>query len=212
MRSKLRQHPLAASAVAIGLAAVAVLVIARATGADAVGRAFADFNPGWLALLAGASLLTYPAYVLAYRSIAHIHGHAPLALPLVARVVVAGFGPFAITGGFGLDQQALHALHEDERSARVRVLALGVLEWAVLAPIACAVSIVCSSRTRTSCTRCCGRGRWQSRPGLRSRCGRAAPRASSACHGSAASPASGWPSPWRRWASCTPCSASHGGI
>lgn len=130
------------SAVATGIAAIAVLVIARVTGADAVGRAFEKFDPAWIALIAGAELLAYPAYVIAYRSIARIHGHAPLALPLVARVVVAGFGPFSIGGGFGLDRKALHAFHEDERSARVRVIALGTLEWAVLAPITCVVSIV----------------------------------------------------------------------
>ncbi|MHB1568918.1 MAG: lysylphosphatidylglycerol synthase transmembrane domain-containing protein [Solirubrobacteraceae bacterium] len=124
------------------LAAVAVLAIAKVTGADAIGKAFANVNGPWIGLIAGAELLTYPAYMLAYRSIAQVHGHAPLALPIVARLVVAGFGPFALAGGFGIDKRALHAIDEDERSARVRVLALGSLEWAVLAPIACAVSIV----------------------------------------------------------------------
>ena len=130
------------SAVATGIAAVAVLLIARVTGADAVGRVFEKFHPAWIALIAGGELLAYPAYVIAYRSVARIHGHAPLSLPLVARVVVAGFGPFSIGGGFGLDKRALQAFHEDERSARVRVIGLGILEWAVLAPIACAISIV----------------------------------------------------------------------
>lgn len=119
-----------------------MLAIAKVSGADAIGRAFDDFDPGWIALIAGAELLAYPAYMLAYRSLASVHGHAPLALPLVARVVVAGFGPFAVAGGFGIDKQVLHALDEDERSARVRVLALGALEWAVLAPTTCVVSIV----------------------------------------------------------------------
>jgi uncharacterized membrane protein YbhN (UPF0104 family) len=128
--------------VATGIAAIAVLAIARVTGADAVGRAFDNIEPAWIALIAGAELITYPAYVIAYRSIAKLHGHAPLALPLVARVVVAGFGPFSLSGGFGLDRAALDALHEDERSARVRVIALGVLEWVVLAPIAWVVSVV----------------------------------------------------------------------
>jgi uncharacterized membrane protein YbhN (UPF0104 family) len=128
--------------VATGIAAIAVLAIARITGADAVGRAFDDIDPGWIALLACAELLTYPAYVLAYRTIAQIHGHPPMGLPLVARVVVAGFGPFTIGGGFGIDKKVLTALHEDERSARVRVTALGILEWAVLAPIAWVASVV----------------------------------------------------------------------
>ncbi len=135
-------RPVVVAAVATGIAAIAVLVIARATGADEVGRAFDHVRPGWIALIAAAEGLAYPAYMIAYRSLAKIHGHAPLALPMVARVVIAGFGPFTIGGGFGIDRQALEALHEDEHSARVRVLALGTLEWAVLAPTTCVVAIV----------------------------------------------------------------------
>jgi uncharacterized membrane protein YbhN (UPF0104 family) len=107
-----------------------------------VGRAFAEIRPLWIALVAGAAALTYPAYALAYRSVAAVHGHAPLGVPVVARVVAAGFGPFQVAGGFGIDMDVLHALHEDERSARVRVLGLGMLEWALLAPTTCVVSIV----------------------------------------------------------------------
>jgi uncharacterized membrane protein YbhN (UPF0104 family) len=135
-------RPVFVAALATGIAAIAVLVIARVTGADAVGRAFSDLDPSWIALIAVAEFLTYPAYILAYRAIAQVHGHAPLALPLVARVVVAGFGPFTVGGGFGIDKQALHALHEDEHSAITRVLALGVLEWAVLAPLTAIVAII----------------------------------------------------------------------
>jgi uncharacterized membrane protein YbhN (UPF0104 family) len=137
-----RKWPVATAAVATGIAGIAVLVIARVTGADAVGRAFDHMEPQWIALIAGAEIVAYVAYMLAYRSVASIHGHAPLALPMVTRVVVAGFGPFAVGGGFGIDKQVLHALHEDERSARIRVLALGTLEWAVLAPLTCVVAIV----------------------------------------------------------------------
>ncbi len=125
----------------MAIAAIAVLAIVQATGGHAIARAFNDVDPGWLGLIAGAELIAYPAYMIAYRSIARVHGHAPLSLPLVARVVTAGFGPFAIGGGFGIDRQALHALHEDEHSARVRVLGLGALEWAVLSPIAWAAAV-----------------------------------------------------------------------
>ncbi len=142
MARRLRKRPILASALATAIASIAVLVIAWVTGADAVGKAFNDVNPGWIALIAAAEALTYPAYTIAYRSIARVHGHATLSLPLVARVVAAGFGPFAVAGGFGLDKQALHALHEDERTARVQVLGLGMLEWALLAPTTCVVAIV----------------------------------------------------------------------
>jgi uncharacterized membrane protein YbhN (UPF0104 family) len=142
VRRWLREHPLAVSVLATVIAAGGALLIAWITGADEVGRAFEHVTPGWIALIAGAEALAYPAYAIAYRSVAQVHGHAPIELPLVGRVVAAGFGPFALAGGFGLDKQALHALHEDERSARVRVLGLGVLEWALLAPTVCVVSIV----------------------------------------------------------------------
>jgi uncharacterized membrane protein YbhN (UPF0104 family) len=142
VRRWLRRHPIAVSALATAIAAAGVVVIAHVTGVDAIGRALEHFHPGWIALVAGAEILTYPFYTLAYRSVAEVHGDAPLGLPVVGRVVAAGFGPFHVAGGFGVDKQALHALHEDERSARVRVLGLGMLEWALLAPTTAVVSIV----------------------------------------------------------------------
>jgi len=137
-----REQPLVGTVLAAAIAAVAVIVIAKVTGADAVGRVFDDVNPAWIPLIAVTELVTYPAYVLAYRSIARIHGHAAISLPILTRIVVAGFGPFALAGGFAVDKRMLQAINEDERSARVRVLALGTLEWAVLAPTACITAIV----------------------------------------------------------------------
>ena len=141
MKNPLADRPVLASVVATIVAAVAVIVIAHVTGADAIGRAFDHIDWRLIPVVAVAELLTYPAYMVAFRSIAGIHGHAKLSLPVVARVVVAGFGPFALSGGFGVDKHALAAIDEDERSARVRVMALGTLEWAVLAPITCGVAI-----------------------------------------------------------------------
>jgi uncharacterized membrane protein YbhN (UPF0104 family) len=142
VRGLFKDQPWLSTIFAALLAAVAVILIAHATGADAIGRAFEDVDPGWIALVAGAQLITYPAYILAYRAVAVIHGHAPLSLPIVSRIVVAGFGPFALDGGFGVDKRMLQAIDEDERSARVRVMALGTLEWAILAPTACITAIV----------------------------------------------------------------------
>ena len=138
----LRDRTIVVSALATAIAAVAVLAIARVTGADAIGRVFEHIDARWIGLVAGAELMTYPAYMLAYRSIARVDGHAPIALPLVARIVVAGFGPFALSGGFGIDKQALQALDEDEASARRRVAALGTMEWVLLAPLATVVAII----------------------------------------------------------------------
>ncbi|HLI59901.1 MAG TPA: lysylphosphatidylglycerol synthase transmembrane domain-containing protein [Solirubrobacteraceae bacterium] len=142
----LGERTIFASMLATAIAALAVLLIARVTGADAVGRAFDHVAVPWVALVAGAELATYPAYIVAYRSIARLEGHPRIALPMVARIVVAGFGPFALSGGFGIDKQALHALHEDEDSAHRRVVALGTIEWVILAPVGCVVSIILLAR------------------------------------------------------------------
>jgi uncharacterized membrane protein YbhN (UPF0104 family) len=137
------RHPIAISALAIALASAGVMLIAWLTGTDqGVGAALERIHPEWIALIAVAEALTYPAYSIAYRSVARVHGHETLDLPIVGRVVAAGFGPFHLAGGFGVDRRALHALHEDERSARVRVLGLGALEWALLAPVTCVIAIV----------------------------------------------------------------------
>jgi uncharacterized membrane protein YbhN (UPF0104 family) len=142
VRGLFHDQPWLSTIFAMLLAAVAVILIAHATGADAIGRAFEDVDPGWIAVVAAAELITYPAYVLAYRAVAAIHGHGRLSLPIVTRIVVAGFGPFALGGGFTVDRQMLEAIDEDDRSARVRVLALGTFEWAILAPTACITAIV----------------------------------------------------------------------
>lgn len=142
MRGFFRDQPWLSTTLAAAIAAVAVIAIAHVTGADAIGRAFEDVDPGWIAVVAAAELVTYPAYALTYRTVALIHGHAPLSLPVVSRIVVAGFGPFALGGGFAVDRRMLEAINEDERSARVRVMALGSFEWAVLAPTACITAIV----------------------------------------------------------------------
>jgi len=142
VRRLFKDQPWLSTIFAMLLAAVAVILIAHATGADAIGRAFNDVDPIWIALVAGAELITYPAYILAYRTVAAIHGHAQLSLPIVSRIVVAGFGPFALDGGFGVDKRMLEAIQEDDRSARVSVMALGTFEWAILAPCACITAIV----------------------------------------------------------------------
>jgi uncharacterized membrane protein YbhN (UPF0104 family) len=142
MRKERRMRPLLVGLLATCIAITAVLVLGYVTRIDVYGEVFHDFDPRWIALIAGGELIAYPAYILAYRVIARVPGSQPLSLPLVTRVVVAGFGPFSVGGGFGLDKRVLETFHEDERSARVRVLALGTLEWAVLAPTASIVAII----------------------------------------------------------------------
>lgn len=140
--SRLREHPVLVTVFAFALAAGTVIVIALAYRVDSFFDAWANLHWGWLALAAGAELLAIPAYVLAYRAVTHVHGGPPLPVPIAARVVTAGFGPFAVQGGFSVDHNALQAIHDDAHEATVRVLSLGALEWALLAPAAWVCAVV----------------------------------------------------------------------
>lgn len=137
---------------AFALAAGTVGAMALAYGVEAFFDAWSHPHFGWLGLAFGAQLFAIPAYVLAYRAVTHVHGGPPMGVPLAVRIVTAGFGPFAVQGGFSVDREALHAIHDDEHEATVRVLSLGALEWALLAPAAwlSAVAALASSDTRVS--------------------------------------------------------------
>ena len=134
------RRALIVSAAATGVAAVVVIVLALVSGVGSLAHAFAHVQPHWIVDLAVAEALTIPFYLLAYRAVLGF-GRRPPRLPLVVMLVIAGFGPFALRGGFGQDQQALRSLDSDPDSARLRILALSALEWVVLAPAACIASI-----------------------------------------------------------------------
>jgi uncharacterized membrane protein YbhN (UPF0104 family) len=142
MSKALRAHPVATTLLAFAIAAVAVVAVAATSGFGAFASVWSHLHPGWLVLLAGAELVAVAAYIGCYHSLARYDGGEHLELPLVIRLVVAGFGPLAPRGGFALDARAIHALEGDGRSARSRVLGLGALEWALLAPAAWVAAIV----------------------------------------------------------------------
>jgi len=127
--------------VALAIAAGAVLAIAEATDADKVGRAFESFHPTWIALAGAGQLLSTAAYVIAYRSVARAGDARTPPMAYVARLVVAGFGPFLIGGGFDLDRRAARARRGDGDRNVLVVLAMALLEWVILAPLACGAAI-----------------------------------------------------------------------
>jgi FtsH-binding integral membrane protein len=71
-----------------------------------------------------------------------VAGLEPPSLPVTITVVLSGFGPFVVGGGFRLDQAALMKVYGDRQTARTQVVGLIALEWAVLAPFACLSAIV----------------------------------------------------------------------
>lgn len=132
----------ATSVLAIAISAIAVVAVALVAGLGEVERVFRQLHPAWIGLCAVASVLVYPAYTLAYLALVSATGLRATRTGPALRTVLAGFGPFSIGGGFRVDLQALRVLDKDEHAARVQVLAMGALEWAVLAPLACVASIV----------------------------------------------------------------------
>ncbi len=135
-------RPLAVSLVAVAVRALALLIIVELVGAKVLGQSFSHLRVGWIAVVAAGELLTYPAYVVAYRSVSRMGRRTRLGVATVTRIVVAGFGPVAVSGGFTVDRNALQAFDEGDASARLHVGAMATLEWAVLAPVTCVVAIV----------------------------------------------------------------------
>ena len=138
----LRAQPLVMTSLAFALAAAAVVGIAAGYGFAAFGHAWKHVHFTWLALAVAGVVLSLPAYVVSYITVARVQEGPRLQMPLVMRVVMAGFGGFATGGGFALDKRALHAIEDDEHRATVRVLGLGALECALLAPAAWISAIV----------------------------------------------------------------------
>jgi uncharacterized membrane protein YbhN (UPF0104 family) len=90
----------------------------------------------------GGELLAYAGYTVAYREVARADDGAELEVPKAVALVAAGFGVFVHGGGFALDRMALRRAGLSEKEVRRRVLGLGMLEYAVLAPATLAAAIV----------------------------------------------------------------------
>jgi uncharacterized membrane protein YbhN (UPF0104 family) len=131
--------------IAGSLALAAAMGLADAAGYGRLMDAVQDIVPTWFAVCFGSQVVAYLGYVLAVRDIARVDGGPLLSLRLSMRTVVAGFGVFAAThaaGGFSVDYWTFRRSGLRRREAVARVLALGALEYAVLAPAALVCAVV----------------------------------------------------------------------
>jgi len=148
----LDRHP-AQHAILIGVGAAlafgAAIGIAWAAGFGNVLHELRHFDPIWLPVAFGMEVAAYFGYVVAYREIARVEGGPRLGIGRAGAIVAAGFGAFVIRGGFVVDRQALEAAGLDPRQARIRVLGLGALEYAVLAPAAALAAVIILARGST---------------------------------------------------------------
>jgi uncharacterized membrane protein YbhN (UPF0104 family) len=123
------------------IALATLYAVSWVAGFEHVLTRIGDVHPIWFLAAFFAEMVAYVGYVLSWREVARVeqgpevnHGHALAA-------VTAGFGAFVARGGFAVDLHAFKSAGVSESAVRSRVLGLGALEYALLAPAACIASI-----------------------------------------------------------------------
>jgi len=129
-------------ALAGALAAGALIGMAWTVGIHGVLTKLVHPHWMWLGVALAGEVCAYLGYTLMYRDVARAEGGAELAVPRAAALVAAGFGVFVHGGGFSLDHQALRRAGLTATEARRRVLGLGMLEYAVLAPATMVAAVI----------------------------------------------------------------------
>jgi len=118
-----------------------LVAMAWVAGFHRILHHLAAVNPVWFAVAFGAEILSYLGYVLSYREVARVEDGQRIAHMDAFAAVAAGFGPFVARGGFAIDVHAFRKVGLSDHDVRVRVMGLGALEYALLAPAACIVAI-----------------------------------------------------------------------
>jgi uncharacterized membrane protein YbhN (UPF0104 family) len=136
-----RPSAVALSLLTVAASAVAVIVLAALTGVS-LARTFDHVNPAWLPVVAIATAASYLPYIAVYRLLTSLSGLRPPSLPTVIAVVLTGFGPFVVGGGFSLDRQVMMKVYDDRQTAHAQVVALIALEWVVLAPLVWLAAVI----------------------------------------------------------------------
>jgi hypothetical protein len=124
------------------LSLIATIFVAGAAGYGAVASHVRHADTYWFPFAIVGAVAAHIGYTVAYREVAHVDRGVRLGTLRAAAIVTAGFGMFFPRGGFAVDLEALQDLGVPPEEARVRVLGLGSLEYAVLAAGAWICSIV----------------------------------------------------------------------
>jgi uncharacterized membrane protein YbhN (UPF0104 family) len=128
--------------VAAALSLIATILVAGAAGFVAVASHIRHANTYWFPFAIVGAVAAHVGYTFAYREVAHVGRGVRLGALRAGAIVAAGFGMFIPRGGFAVDLEALQDLGVPPDEARVRVLGLGSLEYAVLSVGACACAIL----------------------------------------------------------------------
>jgi uncharacterized membrane protein YbhN (UPF0104 family) len=128
--------------VAGALSLIAAILVAGAAGYVAVASHIRHAHTYWFPFALVGAVAAHIGYTFAYREVAHVGRGVRLGALRAGAIVAAGFGMFIPRGGFAVDLEALQDLGVPPEEARVRVLGLGSLEYAVLSVGACACAIL----------------------------------------------------------------------
>ena len=126
------------------LALIAAILVAGAAGYVAVASHLRHANTYWFPFAIAGAVAAHVGYTFAYREVANVGRGVKLGTLRAGAIVAAGFGMFIPRGGFAVDIEALEDLGVPPEEARVRVLGLGSLEYAVLATgaLVCAIFLL----------------------------------------------------------------------
>ena len=119
--------------VAAALSLIATILVAGTAGYLNVASHIRHADWYWIPFALAGAFAAHIGYTFAYREIAHVGRGVRLGALRAGAIVAAGFGMFFPRGGFAVDIEALEDLGVPREEARVRVLGLGSLEYAVLA-------------------------------------------------------------------------------
>ncbi len=137
-------HVVMMMVVAAALSLIATMLVAGAAGYVSVASHVKHADLYWLPFAMAGAVAAHIGYTFAYREVAHVGRGVRLGTLRAGAIVSAGFGMFTPRGGFAVDIEALEDLGVPPEEARIRVLGLGSLEYAVLATgaLVCAIFLL----------------------------------------------------------------------
>jgi uncharacterized membrane protein YbhN (UPF0104 family) len=143
-REQEAHHVVMLMILAAALSLVASILVAGTAGYITVASRLRHANTYWFPFAIAGAVAAHVGYTFAYREIANVGRGVRLGTLRAGAIVAAGFGMFIPRGGFAVDIEALEDLGVPSEEARVRVLGLGSLEYAVLATgtLVCAIFLL----------------------------------------------------------------------
>jgi uncharacterized membrane protein YbhN (UPF0104 family) len=137
-------HVVTLMIVAGALSLIATILVAGAAGYVNVASHLRHANTYWFPFAVAGAVAAHVGYTFAYREVANVGRGVRLGTLRAGAIVAAGFGMFIPRGGFAVDIEALEDFGVPPEEARIRVLGLGSLEYAVLSTgaLVCAVVLL----------------------------------------------------------------------